>query len=392
MNTVSTDSSTRNHVLKDRTSLTVAFCGGGSGGHLTPAITLAQTWVHENPNIRFRFLFLCSGRTIDQTILSNTELLNCDVQVAAQTVTTSAHKFKLLNGLRKDFMTCLKTLKQERPHVVLGMGGFASVAPVLAAKRLNQSPVLLEWNAIPGKANRWLSRLSTAVWTGWPLHQRSASSLKATSFPFGIPVHQTTAQPTQANASGNHASRTLIIAGGSLGANRLNNLACDALAQNRHLLQDWNIKHQTGSNWQPSAVQQKDCAGLNWNRRPFIPHLAKQFSTADVIISRAGAVTLAEIAHAQVASILIPLSTAADQHQAANAKLFDETQAAFVVDEVHSSAPVSLAECLKQLICDQSTRQQMQQHCTKLHDHLILQNASEILANLLIHTAPESHR
>ena len=379
-----TESSNSPDFLKDRTQLTVAFCGGGSGGHLTPAIALARTWVSENPRIRFRFLFLCSGRIIDQTILSKADLQHCDVQVAAQTVTTSSQKLTLLNCLRKDFFLSQRILKLNQPDVILGMGGFASAAPVLAAYWLGKRPVLLELNAVPGRATRLLSRVSTAVWSGWPMQQHLNRLNKAVVLPFGVPVPQATTRPEPSESSKQQVqSRTIIIAGGSLGATRLNDIVCDALADHSQILSDWKIEHQTGPNWQPSSSQVKACQGLNWNRHQFIPNLAEQFSSADIVISRAGAVTLAEIAHTKVASILVPLSNATDNHQAANTKQFKEANAAFVVDETQPTASTALASCLKQLLSDEAKREQMKECCQKLHCHLACQNTSEVLSALL---------
>lgn len=379
-----TDSSTTPDLLKDRTQLTIAFCGGGSGGHLTPAITLARAWVSENPKIRFLFVFLCSGRIIDQTILGKANLDNCDVQVVAQNATSSSRKLSLLNCLRKDFFTSRRVLKQCQPDLVLGMGGFASAAPVLAAYWLGESPVLLELNAVPGRATRWLSRVSRVVWSGWPMHQHPNKINNAVVFPFGVPVDQTPiAAEIAKRIQDQQTSRTLIIAGGSLGASRLNDIVCDALADNSHLLRHWKIEHQTGPSWQPSSSQRESCRGLNWNCLAFVPNLAQQFQTADIVISRAGAVTLAEIAHAKVASILVPLSKAADNHQAANTKLFEEANAAFVVDETSPTAPATLSSCLKQLLADEGKREQMTRDCQTLHCHLIMPHASEILAALL---------
>lgn len=388
-NTVPTESSPTNlstlpSALKNHSVVTIAFCGGGSGGHLTPSIALARAWVSENPNVRFQFLFLCSGRTIDRTILDTAQLSNCDVKVVAQTATTSSQKLALLNCLRKDFTTCRTILKQYQPDIILGTGGFASVAPILAARWLGFRTVLLELNAVPGKATRWLSHVSTLVWSGWPMNRKTERSVKAIVVPLGIPI----SQPAVAAEPPDHISRqpdspTLMIAGGSLGASRLNDIVCDALAENRDQLKHWNIEHQTGPSWQPSSTQIESCVALNWNRHTFIPNLAQQFQTADVVISRAGAVSLAEIASACVASILVPLSTSADGHQTANAKAFEAVGAAFIVDELQPSASTSLSASLSQLVANDMTRLEMKNSCKKLHCHIISNNASEVLMRLL---------
>lgn len=385
-NTVQTDSSSTPNSLKGRTTVTVAFCGGGSGGHLTPAITLARAWVYQNPNIRFHFVFLCSGRHIDRTILNQAQLLNCDAKVVVQTATTSSQKLSLLNCLRKDFLASRRILKQHQPDIVLGTGGFASVAPVLAAKWLGLRPSLLELNAVPGKATRWLSRLCSCVWSGWPMNDQSEQLVKSTVVPFGVPIAQSEPKDRPVDYSDQQTSPILIVAGGSLGASRLNDLACDALADNRHLLRHWKIEHQTGPNWQPSSAQIKGCEGLDWNRYHFIPNLAQQFRAADVAISRAGAVTLAEIAHAQAPSILLPLSSSADNHQVENTRAFQDTRAAYVIDEAQSSASTALSDCLRKLVQDEAARQEMKQRCKTLHCHLALNNASEILYGLLPNT------
>lgn len=218
------------------------------------------------------------------------------------------------------------------------------------------------------------------------MNDQSEQLVKSTVVPFGVPIAQSERKGKPVHSSDQQSSPILVVAGGSLGASRLNDLVCDALAENHHLLRHWKIEHQTGPNWQPSSAQIKGCEGLDWNRYHFIPNLAQQFQAADVVISRAGAVTLAEIAHAQVASILLPLSNSADNHQAENTRAFQETRAAHVIDEAQSSASTELSNCLKRLVQNQAARKEMGQHCKTLHCHLAVNNASEILDGLLPNT------
>lgn len=377
----STDPLGEDDSLEGHTELRIAFCGGGSGGHLTPAIALARSWVRHHPNIRFHFQFICSGRQIDQTILSNAQLEDCDVDIVPQEATTSSRKLPLLNTLRKDFLAARRRFKQQPPDIVVGTGGFASVAAVLAARWLRHFPMLWEMNAVPGRATRWLSRLGLITHQGWPLTEVAAKKRRKLTVPMGIAIESTVRQFTGSVSSKN----TLLIAGGSLGAARMNDLACDAVADNRRLLTGWKIIHQTGPHWQPTANQLESCVDLNWNRQAFIPGLAQQFRQANIVISRAGAVTLAEIASAEVASILLPLSSAADDHQTANAKLFEAAEAAFIVQESKASASAELTNHLKELIGNERKRNRMSSRCQPLQEHIITDRESTGVLKRLLH-------
>lgn len=373
--------------LNGRTELRIAFCGGGSGGHLTPAIALARSWIRKHPEIRFHFLFLCSGRKVDQTVLAEAQLERCDVNVVPQTATTSSRKLSLLNALRKDFSAARRRFKEQPPDIVFGTGGFASVAPVLAARWLGHRPAIWEMNAVPGRATRWLSRFVLATFQGWPMAETAEKSLKKLAIPIGIAVESN----EQRGPTTTSVKKTLLIVGGSLGASRLNDLVCDAIAANHRLLRDWQIIHQTGPHWQPSVHQLESCDGLNWTRQTFIPKLAEQFQYADIVISRAGAVTLAEIANAQVASILVPLLSAADDHQAANAELFEKSGAAFTVSETKPSASAELANRLETLISNKQRRRRMSSRCKRLHPHIIKDaDSTRVLSLLLSHSESPS--
>lgn len=214
-------------------------------------------------------------------------------------------------------------------------------------------------------------------------------TLKSPAIQIGVAV-RSSGQREQTTAS---SKKMLLITGGSLGASRLNDLVCDAIADNRRLLRDWQIIHQIGPHWQPTGTQLESCNDLEWTRHKFIPKIAEQFQRADIVISRAGAVTLAELALAEVASILTPLSTAADDHQTANASLFEDVGAAFKITETKPSAAAELANHLKILIANKQRRHRMSSRCKRLHSSIITDaDSTHVLSVLLSYRESLSRR
>ena len=155
----------------------IAFAGGGSGGHLTPAIAIAEELLERRPSLRI--LFFVSTRAVDRRILNASNLVamaNFTVipqQVESGNVARS-HPLRFLRGLAGSIRLCREHMRQENCGFLLGLGGFASLPAVVANRRLRRPLALLETNCVPGRANRILNRRADVTFTGWPLEARFA--------------------------------------------------------------------------------------------------------------------------------------------------------------------------------------------------------------------------
>lgn len=354
---------------------TVIFAGGGTGGHLFPGIAVAQELLRRNSATRI--LFAGSEKSIEREILARAGFEH----IALPSVSPSLRPIRLVPSLINNWRAYRQArtlLAHERPSVVVGLGGFASVPPVLAARRSRIPIVLLEQNVVAGKATRWLSRFANVVCLPW---KEAACGLSTTtkSIVTGNPIrseiailanerHCRTDTHTRRNVNDGRScspdENTLLILGGSQGATTLNEFVLNAferLTRSQSPLAGWHIVHQTGIADLDSIRQRYAALKLNTDVQPFLSDMAEQYRRATCVISRAGATTLAELSCACLSAILIPLPTSAHDHQRLNAKLFADQNAAVLVEQ-RANSEVHVEELCKQLtslLNDESHRQQL---------------------------------
>ena len=361
------------------------FAGGGTGGHLFPGIAVAHELLTREPNARV--LFVGSQKPIEREILNRAGFEHVALPSVSPSFTPTKIVFSLLHNWRA-YRQARAIIARDRPNVIVGLGGFASVPPVLAAWRAGVPIVLLEQNVVPGKATRWLSRFAKVVCLPWPEAASGfprgvntvvtgnpirAEIAKLAEFAHNPPQHDApvNGEPTHDSASPPLAlpvdaeTPTLLILGGSQGASSLNALVLDAFADRRAELVGWRIVHQTGAADVDAVRQRYAALSLNADVQPFITDMAGAYRQATLVISRAGATTLSELACAGLPAILIPLPTSAHDHQRLNARLFADHSAAFMVEP--SAVPLdSLRAALNQLLSDRTQRDKFRQNLRTL--------------------------
>jgi UDP-N-acetylglucosamine--N-acetylmuramyl-(pentapeptide) pyrophosphoryl-undecaprenol N-acetylglucosamine transferase len=239
-------------------------------------------------------------------------------------------------------------LRRCKPRLVLGMGGFASGPGGLMARCLGIPLVVHEQNARAGMTNRWLATLANRVLQAFP-----------NSFPparqallVGNPVRAAIAAlaPPAERFAGRGGRARLLIIGGSQGALALNQQVPEALA----LLEPAErprVWHQAGGKMQASAAAAYEQAGVEARLEPFIEDMAAAYGWADLVLCRAGALTVAELAAAGVGAVLVPYPYAVDDHQTANGRFLEQGGAALLVQQANLTA-ASLAELLRTLLGD----------------------------------------
>lgn len=293
---------------------------GGTGGHVFPGLAVAEvlsargwtvSWLGTDSGLEAR---LVPGRAIE---------LDC--------ITVRALRGKGLRGwllmpfrLLRAIWQAARVLRRRRPAVVLGMGGFASGPGGLAAALMRLPLVIHEQNAIAGLTNRVLARFAARVLSGFP-----------GSFPesvrdetVGNPVRQAVMKlpPPEQRLADRHGPVRLLIVGGSQGARALNEhvpAAVAALAPGRV-----EVRHQCGGPWLEDSTARWRALGVDARLEVFIEDMAEAWSWADLAVCRAGALTVAELAAAGVASVLVPFPAAVDDHQTANALFLERVGAA----------------------------------------------------------------
>ncbi len=332
---------------------TVLFAGGGTGGHLFPGIAVARELLACEPNARV--LFVGSQKPIETEIVGSAGFEHIALPSVSPSLRPTRIGSSLLNNWRA-YRQARAILCNERPNVVVGLGGFASVPPVLAAWRAGVPIVLLEQNVIPGKATRWLSRFADTVclpWAETAKHFSPRIRTVVTGNPIRCEiaelVHEERVEPSP---------QTLLILGGSQGATTLNNAVIAVLNSMQAELVGWRIVHQTGAADLDAIRQRYAALSLDADVQPFFRDMAEQYRRSTCVISRAGASTLSELACAGLPAILVPLPTSAHDHQRLNARLFAD-HSAVLLAEPSSPAADGWRAALVQLVSDHSLRDRL---------------------------------
>lgn len=326
--------------VEDSDAPHIVFCGGGSGGHLVPSIAVLESL--RELDSRWTATFLCSGRDVDRRILGSIDAPDRVVQLP---ILSARPRLRYAVQVLRAIRCCRRELQRSSRSVVLGTGGFASVPGVLAAHWDRLPVALLEPNAVMGRANRKLRKHACVTFRGWG----TLSTPDASELVTGVPIRAPAVRSRRRDDR-----RTLLITGGSLGARRLNELVLDAATTVD--LSEWRIIHQTGLEDERSCRERWSQLSCDVRVVSFLDDLAAAFQSADLIVARGGAVTLAEIAATGTASILVPLDGSADDHQRLNAECLSSCGAAALV--AAGDAP-GMAAVVRQLTCDDVARESL---------------------------------
>jgi UDP-N-acetylglucosamine--N-acetylmuramyl-(pentapeptide) pyrophosphoryl-undecaprenol N-acetylglucosamine transferase len=336
----------------------MAFIGGGSGGHLFPAIATGHAVLQRFPDARF--LFLCSRRPVDQQILATPNWPAETMQVKPYVRMAGHQGFLYRMTLIPEWLTAYRSAKRSlikfQPQVAVGLGASASVPGMMAASHLRIPIALLEQNTIPGKATRLLARRASVTLAGMPFASEMDRHWPGQLLVTGTPVRADIARLAQALPRFSGRFRLLIL-GGSQGSASVNKLVLQALADEHCIPSDWQIIHQTGELQVQQVSAEYARRGRTATVLSFIPDLPEMLATATLVVSRAGAGTLQELACAGSPSILIPLTTAAQNHQLANAQRLAEQGAAALVLETADDAGLQLRQHLNALAGQLQLRQ-----------------------------------
>jgi UDP-N-acetylglucosamine--N-acetylmuramyl-(pentapeptide) pyrophosphoryl-undecaprenol N-acetylglucosamine transferase len=343
--------------------LRLVFIGGGSGGHLFPAIAVCEAILQWHDNIRL--LFLTSRRHVDTQILRKSGLDQKRLRVVpyASLPWRSGRMGQLLMlpGSIRSFQSAKRELREFQPHVAIGVGAAASVPGVIAASRLKIPVVLMEQNTVPGKATRLLAPRAAVTLTGLPFESTETSGWPGALEITGTPVRSSISELCRRIESSAAIRQRLLILGGSQGSSSVNRLVLEALADERCVPSDWEIIHQTGEAEVKQVAAEYARRGRTASVLSFLPNLPDLLASATVVISRGGAGTLQELACAGLPSILIPFSRAASNHQYANAELLQRAGAARLVNEIDGDAGLNLRRELNALIQQPDTRQSLRE-------------------------------
>jgi UDP-N-acetylglucosamine--N-acetylmuramyl-(pentapeptide) pyrophosphoryl-undecaprenol N-acetylglucosamine transferase len=313
----------------DNQTFKVVFAAGGTGGHLFPAIAVAEE-LQQLTQGRTLIEFVGTADRIEATIVPNHHYRFHAIPMTGLQKLVSLNTLKLPFNVVRSLFLCRTILQRLRPHCVVCTGAYLSYPVGIAATQLGIPLVLMESNAFPGKTIAHLAPRATKLFLSFEeslvhfparLHARAEIA--------GNPIRANfSAMPSQAEARrlfGLDATKpTILCFGGSLGARSINT----AVEHHRERFAQSGVQviWQTGNHFQPALPSDAMTKVM-----PFIDDMAAAYAAADVVVCRAGATTIAELACIQKLSILVPFPHAANDHQTANARALAEQGAALVL-------------------------------------------------------------
>ena len=325
----------------------ILIMAAGTGGHVYPALATAEVMQQHNWHVEW----LGTGRGIEARLVPEVGLkLHCIDVVGLR----GKGKLSLLLApwrLVKSFYQAITIIRRFKPHCVLGMGGFVAGPGGLAAKLLGVPLILHEQNAIPGLTNRLLRPFANRT-----LQAFAGSFLDGQAITVGNPLRSNImAYSPEKNPE--QKVRKVLIVGGSLGAQALNEAVPAAMALLAHNERP-QIWHQTGPKKHQITQDGYDKAKVSAQVDAYIDDMSLAYAWADLVICRAGALTVSELAGSGIASILVPYPHAVDDHQTRNANVLVQAGAAILLPQTLLS-PVTLSEHITALQSHSSTLNNM---------------------------------
>jgi UDP-N-acetylglucosamine--N-acetylmuramyl-(pentapeptide) pyrophosphoryl-undecaprenol N-acetylglucosamine transferase len=337
-------------------AMRLMIAGGGTGGHLFPGVALAEELRARQPDAAVRFVG--TRRGIEARVLPDLGWDLSMIEVSGLKTVGAVGALRGLARLPRALWQARRIVREFRPDAVIGVGGYASGPVVLMARLAGVPTAICEQNSIPGLTNKILGKLVRAVFVSFDGSRRFFRAGKTVVS--GNPVRRGMVQkllgarPAPADAA---ATVHVLVSGGSLGAVAVNALAADALIALSRAA-PLAIVHQTGDKGLDDTRKRYADAGVAAECHAFIVDMAAEYARADLIIGRAGATTVAELAITGVPAVFIPYPFAADNHQELNARAMADAGAALMFRQSELTAE-ALADALRPLIADPARRAEM---------------------------------
>jgi len=350
----------------------VIITAGGTGGHIYPALAIINKIKELEP--KSEFVYIGTHNRMEKDIVPNYNIPYESLEIYGLTKNIG-RDIKDVYLILKAYNKCKKIIKDFKPDIVIGVGGYVTFPVILAAKKLNIKTFIHEQNSIPGKSNKILERFVDAIgvsfkdskkyfknqnkvyFTGNPCSENAIDNKKVSKTKYGIKTN----------------SKLVLIVSGSLGSNVVNNKMKDYL--NSVSKKDYEIIYITGKNYYEEFSKNK--FPKNVHLFPYIENMSALLKDVDVIVSRAGASSLSEILALKVPSVIIPSPYVANNHQYYNALSISENNACIMIEEKNLNKEIlsnSIDKCL-----DKEFSKKLKTNM----DDMIVKNSSTEIYNII---------
>ena len=334
------------------------IAGGGTGGHLFPGMAIAEAFVERE--MGNEVLFVGTGRGVEVTVLAGGKFPLKTISARPLKGISLPGKVKAILSIPRAISEALSILKDFQPQIVLGVGGYSSGPTLLAAFLLRMKRAIHEQNVVPGMTNRLLRWFCQRIFVSFEETRKYFP--KGKTVVTGTPVRSEIIE----RRKGEKEDRfTIFIFGGSRGAHRINEKMMETLNLLKKIKDSVRFLHQTGSGDVDFVSKGYQENGFEASVRPFFEEMATYYQLSDLVICRAGASTIAELAVCGKAAIFIPYPYAARNHQLINAQRLVEMGAARMIREEELQGPI-LAQTILSLYDDPEERAKMEKAIQQL--------------------------
>ena len=327
---------------------TLLIAGGGTGGHIYPAIAIAREYLARDASRRVVFVGTAKG--LEKVIVPKAGFPLEMIDVGGLKGMGGLDLVRNVFRIPKGFLQAWGLIGKHRPDVVLGVGGYSS-GPVLVAAKLRGVPTIIhEANAFPGLANRAVARFATAVAVAFqealPRMKRPDGAVT------GNPIRKEFFEAKRPPQTATRRSQRVVVFGGSQGSRILNDTMSGALLFLARLKDTLEIVHQTGPNeLEKVRAAYQQSAFPHARVVAYLDPIVDEIAAADLVVCRAGAMTIGELAAIGRAAILVPFAAATNNHQELNARVVERAGGAVVITESVLS-PERLAGAISEILAD----------------------------------------
>ena len=322
--------------------LRVLIAGGGTGGHIIPALAVARELVER---CEAEILFVGTARGMEIRLVPEAGFRLRLIDVGPLNNVSLLTRLRTLWQLPRSIGECKRLIREFQPGVVFGVGGYASGPATEAALRMKIPTMVFEPNAMPGLANRLVGKRVQAAAVNFPQAAEWFHHAEVTGIPVRPEFFSLDPPPL--------APLHLLIFGGSQGARLFNNTLPKIVSALLDAVPGLTILHQSGVRHAVATEAAYQACGADparWAVRPFLDDMPARFAAAHLVMARSGASTVAELAAAGKPALLVPFAAAADGHQQRNAEAMVQAGAALMLQEAELDAPGTLLEKLTGLL------------------------------------------
>jgi UDP-N-acetylglucosamine--N-acetylmuramyl-(pentapeptide) pyrophosphoryl-undecaprenol N-acetylglucosamine transferase len=362
--------------MGDKTGKRIIISGGGTGGHIFPAIAIANALKAQEPSTEILFVGAEGKIEMQKVPAAGYEIKGLPIRGFLRKL--SFENFKVLFGLLKSLRISKKIIKEFKPDAAVGVGGYASGAVVHVASKRGVPTLLQEQNSYAGVTNKLLAKRAKKICVAYDGMEKFFDKEKIikTGNPIRKDLYNNNISKEQAlsHFELNSEKKTILILGGSGGARTINQAVINKL--NEIKASDIQLIWQTGKYYHEQSLEAvKDYDGNNIKVHAFINKMDMAFAAADIVISRAGAGTISELCLVKKPSILVPSPNVAEDHQTKNAMALVEKDAAIMIKDIEAK------EKLIDKAIELANNSELMIKLSKNIAELAMPNSDELIAN-----------